>query len=158
MGYADDTFLEAEPAQAQQAWHSIVGSLEAHGHEIQPSKCHLWHPRDTLREPQEADAFASMTARIPATTGHLTIMGTEGGRQYETAVGPDHAQAAEAARSRAEAACELCLHLQELISADLGHARLQVTWSLLTKCAARALDYDARLVPPSGPQPSYESP
>ena len=97
---------------------------------MQPAKCHLWHPGEVQRDSTAQHALEQLQATIPATTGHLKIMGSEGGRQYETAIGPDHSLAAEAAQARAETAIALCRHLQELIDADLGHARLQVTWSL----------------------------
>ena len=75
-------------------------------------------------------------------------MGTEAGEGYTTAVGSNQTQgAAEEAHERAEAAAELCTHIEEMARADRGTPRLQAAWTLLTKCAARALDYDARLAP-----------
>ena len=83
---------------------------------------------------------------FPATSGTITIMGTEAGAAYTTALG-DAKATADAARQRADTAVQLCRHVAELATTDLGIPRLGAAWTLLTKCCARALDYDARLVP-----------
>ena len=73
-------------------------------------------------------------------------MGTEAGEAYKTTLGDTGAVAA-AARQRAQAAITLSRSIKELATTDLGIPRLGAAWTLLTKCCARALDYDARLVP-----------
>ena len=76
-------------------------------------------------------------------------MGTEAGRGYQTGVGESMVEACAAAVERKDEAVLLCSGIRALALADIEEAKLQACWTLLIKCAARALDYDARVVPPS---------
>ena len=147
LGYADDTFLDAAPTAMMAQWPAILDALEAAGHEVSPAKCHLWRSPDQDNEDDEQrTAVVQFAQMFPATSGTITIMGTEAGAAYTTALG-DAKATADAARQRADTAVQLCRHVAELATTDLGIPRLGAAWTLLTKCCARALDYDARLVP-----------
>ena len=148
IGYADDTFVDGTATQVAQAWPHIEASLAAAGHSIQPIKCHLWSARHSQRCPDDERALAGLAELFPLTHGNLRIMGTEAGAGYTTAVGSQLREAAASAEERAQAAVDLCSHIEELATAELGIPRLAAAWTLLTKSASRALDFDARLVDP----------
>ena len=148
IGYADDTFIDGTASQVAAAWPLIQESLTAAGHEVQPAKCHLWAASERVRSTEDAEALVRLSQSFPLSTGNLCIMGTEAGAGYSTVVSSTGGAAAVEAAERARQAAELCEHISELATADLGAPRLAAAWTLLTKCAARALDYDARLVPP----------
>ena len=146
VGYADDTFLDGHASDLERAWPAAMEALSRHGHEVQPAKCHLWAADNRERSLEDMTALANLSEIFPCTSGNLTVMGTEAGHGYATNIGDDEAAAANA-NDRAEAAIEMCDLLKELATADIGTPRLAAAWTLLTKCTARALDYDARLVP-----------
>lgn len=146
VGYADDTFLDGDACNIEAAWPDTLAALTRHGHEVQPTKSHLWAASDTERSLEDMLALATLSETFPCTSGNLHVMGTEAGQGYATTIGDD-AAGADNATERAEAAIEMCDLIKELATADIGTPRLAAAWTLLTKCTARALDYDARLVP-----------
>ena len=147
LGYADDTFLDANPVALLDSWPLVLTKLEAAGHEINPTKCHLWHSGHYADEAQ-SQASEQLAAMFPTTTTTITVMGTEAGGDHTLEVGPG-ADLAQTARKRAEAASAVAERICTLATSDLGIPKLAAAWTLLTKCCARALDYDARLVPSS---------
>ena len=152
LGYADDTFIEGPAEEVERVWTSLTSELERDGHTVQPSKCSLWAAAGAERSEEDTRALERLTGLIPTTQGMLSIMGTEAGDEYRTEVGSVDGGAANAGK-RAAKAMELCTHVQELASTEIGCAKLGVAWALLVKCAARALDYDARVVPPEALMP-----
>ena len=147
LGYADDTFLDADPETLLQKWPAILAALQEAGHEVNATKCNLWTGADsTAMTAGMQAALQQLCETFPANAQAIKIMGTEAGSAYTTAVGEPGAMAL-AAQARSDKAVELCKHVQELATTDIGIPRLGAAWTLLSKCCARALDYDARLVP-----------
>ena len=152
LGYADDTFIEGPAQSVEAVWAKLLGELETDGHTAQPSKCNLWAAGDVHRSDDDASALRRLAFKIHVTQGMLAIMGTEAGEAYRTAAGP-YGTGADHAAARADKAIELCMHIKELATTDIGISKLSVAWALLIKCAARALDFDARVVPPESLRP-----
>ena len=147
LGYADDTFIEGPAAEVESVWTALTSELVQDGHTVQAAKCNLWAATGVERSEEDKRALERLTNLIPTTQGMLSIMGTEAGDEYRTDAGSDDGGAANAGK-RATKAIELCANVQELATTEIGCAKLSVAWALLVKCAARALDYDARVVPP----------
>ena len=147
VGYADDTFVSASARTLAAHWSGMINRLAASGFEAQPTKCGWLRAGGTEAVGADADGETLLSRFIPRREGAALIMGTEAGCEYATYLEEGEGTSAAAARERCQQAQRLCDAVVHLGKADLRLPTLAPAWTLLTKCAARALDYDARLVP-----------
>ena len=144
--YADDSFLAGRLRRLERLWPRLRAALTRAGHEVQETKCALWLHRAANLTEDDLAALERLCARFKRAGPTLKILGSEGGDGYDTEIGGG-VGTADCAWARVEAMMELCSRIREMAAHDTTAPSKAAAWTLLTKSAARALDYDTRLVP-----------
>ena len=124
-------------------WPNLEGALEAAGHRLRRRKCKFWAPArsDAAEDFPEIQALRAI---IKESVGGLHLLGTAAQGDLETLLGP-LGLAAEPVRERQQAAEKFCRALSRYATSRVDDAAQKAAWQLLTKIAARALDFDVQV-------------
>ena len=106
-----------------------------------------WIPGlDLLDEiPAGYAAERMLMERVPRSRYEIKALSSAADEEFSTYVGQQ--QVSEPAKKRAEQVERLCEELQKLLVAGIAESPHHAVWLLLSKSAARKLDYDARVCP-----------
>ena len=174
--YADDSFLHGPAGTMATDWQDLKEMLHEAGVILQDSKSMAYTPGEAeLTEEQRRD-LARLHEIVPRATEPPRVLGTVAERmrcglspiqeQEDEVLGElerillgQEATDADAsdprqttsdgrlAEERAAEATKVCNAIKELATADIHGPTLAAGWAILSKSAARALDFDARLTP-----------
>ena len=146
LAYADDAFFMGNPA----ALCSFLVNLSLHladaGWTLVWEKSHAWIPGMEGSAPEEGSAAAKLFALVTRAEGGLPLLGSAADGAFATVVSATAVGAAPALK-RAEAAAALCDKLRQVLTAGLAESPHHPVWMMMSRSAARKLDYDARVCP-----------
>ena len=148
----DDLLIVAAPENVD----ALVDIVDAQaqivlGTQLNRDKCKVYIPERSVRGAPPHPAIKS----IEQTVGGLPALGAAYNGEFEAVLGP-FSLASEPARKRLEAAVFLANQCAEYAIEAHAPATRQSAWSILQKCAARALQYDIRTLEPSESKPLAE--
>ncbi len=101
---------------------------------------------------QEGEGTHPAITSIEQVSGGLPALGAAYGGTYEAVLGP-YTLASEPARKRLEAARSLAQECANYAVESHAPSTLQSAWCIVQKCAARALQYDLRVLEPAESKP-----
>ena len=144
VAYADDTHVVGTPLQLEHSMQLLRESLPHGGHALQLAKCHVWCPHPHELDEENAAAFGRLRAVVAeAPAGLVVLGGGSGGEDYALTEAM-----AEPMRKRVDRALAIAHAAVRLARAETDVPVLQASWLLVTKVAARLLDFDARIAEP----------
>lgn len=152
--YADDSFLIGPASCIAARLPALVDRFAEAGQTVQLTKCALWLAEGVDRGPAEEAAIRQLEQLVGPRTAGLTLMGTEATADFMTPLADCDALALTT--KRADAATHLAEELSAMAASNEVAGTRAAAWVLLTKVAARALDYDVRVLAPAVAQPQVE--
>ena len=146
LAYADDAFFMGSPAALCLFLVCLSLSLGDAGWTLVWEKSHAWVPALDGNEPAQDSDEAKLFTLVTRAHDGLPLLGSAADGAFATVVATDAVRGAPALK-RAEAAAGMCAKLRSLLVAGLAESPHQPVWMMLSRSAARRLDYDARVCP-----------
>ena len=134
-------------------WGDLKEKLQEAGLELQDKKSTAYTPCIEDLNEEERKGLHRMLEIVPRADHAPRVPGTIAQNQRWATTkdfdeqDDEEADPARLATKRAEAAKKLCEAIKELCVADVEGPSIAAGWATLSKSAARALDFDARLTP-----------
>ena len=144
IGYQDDQYLVGASKHLLELWPRIQSRLAQDGHELRAGKCKTWLPAlDNVESlPHHAEELCKLAER---SIGGLTLLG--GAADSGLAQGVADSQIlCSKAKSRADAAITFVHRICDFATSAVCSKTFHMAWTLLSKSAIHALDYDAKLI------------
>ena len=160
--YADDCFYHGPAGTVADNWEDLKEKLKEAGLELQDKKSAAYTPNTEIMSDDERKGLCRMLAIVPRADHPPRVLGTIAQNQHWAMTedfdekDDEEADPATLAIKRAEAAKKLCEAIKELSVADVEGPSIAAGWAILSKSAARALDFDARLTPSGTIQKAQE--
>ena len=151
--YADDCFYHGPAGTVADNWDDLKEKLQEAGLELQDKKSAAYTPSIEDLNEDERKGLHRMLEIVPRADHPPRVPGTIAQNQRWAMtkdfdeLDDEEADPARLAIKRAEAAKKLCEAIKELCVADVEGPSIAAGWATLSKSAARALDFDARLTP-----------
>ena len=145
----DDTTHVGRAAALLRLWPNLQKELERAGHRLRPPKCACWFPGyDEVASTALPQSAKELLDLVPRQCGGVEILGSTATAQHAMHAGC-HIVAPAATAKRTQAACDLIDKIVAFAQAQVDYKSFAKAWSLLSKCAGSALDYDMRVLPPA---------
>ena len=145
--YADDCFYHGPAGTVANNWGDLKEKLKEAGLELQDKKSAAYTPNFEDLSEDERKGLHRLLEIVPRADHPPRVLGTIAQNQ-RWAMTKDFDEKDDPARlaiKRAEAARKLCEAIKEMSVADVEGPSIAAGWAILSKSAARALDFDARL-------------
>eukprot|EP00973_Karenia_brevis_P008343 1128643-Karenia_brevis.AAC.1 len=147
IGYQDDLYIRTSATHLVDQWALIQGAAADAGHRMQAHKQAVWMPAcDDQENCELSEAAQGVLELMPRSRYGLPMLGSAAHGDLQVHVQAEGIQL-KYARKRAEACMYYIDRIVDFAAANKSPDALHMAWFLLTKSAAYALSYDARLIP-----------